>query len=210
MSQTLQTEKPRPQLAEGSARELLDVLVAVRRLAPAPPVRVGTVPPDQPVRRGHHGVDPGAANLRAASTIVETNAEDRLVLDSLSPVEGTAPPCRRTGTPLKGSINGPPFDPICPLFEHDRPDHDLTARTADRAVLIEVGRFLTVIFASGTPPRGHAERCTGHAGDIAPRSSPCAGSNCHEHDLEQRQHGERDPGAWPGDPVHGQDATADG
>ena len=25
--------------------------------------------------------------------------------------------------------------PICPLFEHDRPGHALTARTADRAVL---------------------------------------------------------------------------
>ena len=45
------------------------------------------------------------------------------------------------------SAKCPPFDPICPLFEHDRPDHDLTARTADRAVLIELGRFLAGIHA---------------------------------------------------------------
>ena len=61
------TEKPRPWLAEGSPRE----------------------PLDQPVRRGHHGVEPnGAADLRAASTITEANAEERLVPDSLAPVEG--------------------------------------------------------------------------------------------------------------------------
>ena len=37
------------------------------------------------------------------------------------------------------SVNGPAklplFDPIFPLSKHDRPDHGLTARTADRAVL---------------------------------------------------------------------------
>ena len=39
----------------------------------------------------------------------------------------------------------PLFDPILPLFEHDRPDHALTARTADRAVLVRLGRFLAGI-----------------------------------------------------------------
>ena len=105
MSHTLQTEKPPPQLAERSARELLDVLVAVRR---------------------------GAADLRVASTIAEANAEDRLVSDSLSPVEGTSPSRRRTGTRVKG--------------QHQRSRQmsaiDLTARTADRAVLVELRRFL--------------------------------------------------------------------
>ena len=67
--------EPPPQLAERSARELLDVLVAVRR---------------------------GAADLRVASTIAEANAEDRLVSDRLSPVEGTSPSRRRTGTRVRG------------------------------------------------------------------------------------------------------------
>ena len=48
-----------------------------------------------------------------------------------------------------GSVNGPAklplFDPIFPLFEHDRPDHGLTARTADRAVLVRLRRFLAGI-----------------------------------------------------------------
>ena len=39
----------------------------------------------------------------------------------------------------------PLFDPVVPLFEHDRPDHDLTARTADRAVLVRLRRFLAAI-----------------------------------------------------------------
>ena len=46
----------------------------------------------------------------------------------------------------KGSVNGPaklpPFEPAFPLFEHDRPDHGLTARTADRAVLVNLDDFL--------------------------------------------------------------------
>ena len=37
------------------------------------------------------------------------------------------------------TVNGPAklplFDPFFALFEHDRPDHGLKARTADRAVL---------------------------------------------------------------------------
>ena len=53
------------------------------------------------------------------------------------------------GTPVKGGVNGPAkfplFDPIFPLFEHDRPDHGLTARTADRAVLVRLRRFLAGI-----------------------------------------------------------------
>ena len=71
--------------------------------------------------------------------VSEAIAEERLVPDSLAPVEGTAPSCRRTGTPIpvKGSVK-------CPLFEHDRPDHGLTARTADRAVLIELRRLIAV------------------------------------------------------------------
>ena len=36
----------------------------------------------------------------------------------------------------------PPFEPIFPPFDHDRPDDDLTARTADRAVLYKLRRFL--------------------------------------------------------------------
>ena len=39
----------------------------------------------------------------------------------------------------------PLFDPVFPLFEHDRPDHGLTARTADRAVLVRLRRFLAGI-----------------------------------------------------------------
>ena len=42
-------------------------------------------------------------------------------------------------------VKCPPFDPVFPLFEPDRPDHDLTARSADRAVLIDFRRFLAEI-----------------------------------------------------------------
>ena len=118
------------------------VFVAARRVAPTAPVGVGNVPSDRPVRRGHHGVDRGAADLRAASTIAAARAEDRLLPDSLSPVEGTAPPHTVAPVPCEGqrqrSAKCPLLDRICPLFEHDRPDHALTARTADRAVLIEL------------------------------------------------------------------------
>ena len=69
--------------------------------------------------------------------------EERLVPDGLAPVEGTAPSFRCTRTHVKSSVNGRlnarHFDPICPPFEHDRPDHGLTARTADRAVPVELG-----------------------------------------------------------------------
>ena len=51
----------------------------------------------------------------------------------------------------KGAVNGPAkfplFDPVFPLFRHNRPDHGLTARTADRAVLIGLRRFLAGIHA---------------------------------------------------------------
>ena len=47
---------------------------------------------------------------------------------------------------MSDAVNGPAkfplFDPVFPLFEHDRPDHGLTARTADRAVLVRLRRFL--------------------------------------------------------------------
>ena len=49
-------------------------------------------------------------------------------------------------TGMSDSVNGPArfrlFAPVFPLFEHGRPDHGLTARRADRAVLIELRRFL--------------------------------------------------------------------
>ena len=37
---------------------------------------------------------------------------------------------------VNGPAKLPPFGTVFPLFEHDRPDHGLTARTADRAVLL--------------------------------------------------------------------------
>ena len=56
---------------------------------------------------------------------------------------------RRRLPHMKGSVNGPAklplFDPVFPPLEHGRPDHGVTARTADRAVLIELRRFLAVI-----------------------------------------------------------------
>ena len=52
-------------------------------------------------------------------------------------------------TGISDSVNGPAklplFNPIFPLFEHDRPHHGLTARTADRAVLVRLRRFLAAI-----------------------------------------------------------------
>ena len=59
-----------------------------------------------------------------------------------SPVEGMGsfmPSNRAHG---KGGVNGPAK---LPLFEHDRTDHGLTARTADRAVLVRLRRFLAAI-----------------------------------------------------------------
>ena len=66
------------------------------------------MPPDQPVRRGHHGVDRTGCRPPAASTIAEADAEDRLVPDSLSPVEARLLQAVATGTPVKRSVNGPP------------------------------------------------------------------------------------------------------
>ena len=52
---------------------------------------------------------------------------------------------------MSDSANGPAklplFDPIWPLFEPDRPDHGLTARTADRAAPVRLRRFLAGIRA---------------------------------------------------------------
>ena len=62
----------------------------------------------QPAGLQGHGVDRGAADLRAASTIGEANAEDRLVPDSLSPGEARLLHAVATGTPVKRSVNGPP------------------------------------------------------------------------------------------------------
>ena len=59
MSHTVPTEKPRPWLAEGSTLEALDVLLAIATLRQPLLFELGNVPLDQPVRRGHHGVDRG-------------------------------------------------------------------------------------------------------------------------------------------------------
>jgi len=49
------------------------------------------------------------------------------------------------------SVRFPLFDPVVRLFWHDRPDHRLTARTADRAVPVRLRRFLAEIHVpSGT------------------------------------------------------------
>ena len=67
-----------------------------------------------------------------------TLAEDRFVLSSLADEENgflhvaDLNPCEEQ---RQRSAKFPLFDPTFPLFEHDRPDHGLTARTADRAVL---------------------------------------------------------------------------
>jgi len=54
-------------------------------------------------------------------------------------------------TGMSESANGPSklplFEPLFPLFEPDRPDHGLTARNADRAVLVRLRRFLAGIRA---------------------------------------------------------------
>ena len=103
MSQTVEAETPRAQLAAGSVREPLDVLLAVR-----------------------------------------------FVPDILSPVEGKAPSRRRTRTHAKAASTvrqmpaiGTGFPPI----EHDRPKHGFAARTADRAILVELRRLLAGIHA---------------------------------------------------------------
>ena len=73
MSQALRTEKPRP--SDGTQI-------------------VTNFPPDKrrQLRRVTHGVD------RTGCRPPGGFDEDPLVPDSLSPVEGTAPPCRCTGT----------------------------------------------------------------------------------------------------------------
>ena len=58
-------------------------------------------------------------------------------------------------TGMSDSVNGPAklplFAPIFPLFEPDRPGHGLTARTADRAVPVELRRFLALIHSIRAP-----------------------------------------------------------
>ena len=58
----------------------------------------------------------------------------------------------------KGKVYGPAklplFDPIFLLCEHDRPDHGIMARTADRAVPVTLTGFLAVIRVPfGSPPK---------------------------------------------------------
>ena len=51
-----------------------------------------------------------------------------------------------------GGPGCPPFDAISPLFQSGRTRYGLTARTADRAVPVELGRLLAVIHAICSTP----------------------------------------------------------
>ena len=85
---------------------------------------------------------------RRASTISETSPKT-VSYRVASLVEGTGSFMPSNPYPCEDSVNGPAklplSDPIFPLFEHDRPCHGVTARTADRAVLVRLRRFLAGI-----------------------------------------------------------------
>ena len=88
-----------------------------------------------------------AADLRPARTISATSPKT-ISYRAASPVEGMVSFRPSKSDPREEqrqrSAKLPPFDPIFPLFEHDMPCHGLTARTADRAVLVRLRRFLAV------------------------------------------------------------------
>ena len=99
-----------------------------------------------------------AADPLRPRRIAEADAVDRLGPDNLSAAVARLHNAVARSFPEKGSVNGPPkcqpFDPICPLFERDGSDHGLPARTADRAVLVGLRRFLAGIHAIwGTPDK---------------------------------------------------------
>ena len=125
-------------------RDAWDGIVAVIGPAPALLLEFGDVPPES------------TSTPRSIATLKRTGrrppggfddlgslAEDRLLA---SPMEGTGSFMSPNRAHAMGSVNGPAklplSDPVFPLFEHDRPDHGLTARTADRAVLVRLRRFL--------------------------------------------------------------------
>ena len=78
---------------------------------------------------------------RRASTISETSPKT-VSYRVASLVEGTGSFMPSNPYPCEDSVNGPAK---LPLFEHDRPCHGVTARTADRAVLVRLRRFLAGI-----------------------------------------------------------------
>ena len=64
-------------------------------------------------------------------------------------------PVEKAMAPVRDACQSfPPFNAIFPLFRYAAISHRPTASAADRAVLIEFRRFLTVIRATGTPPSG--------------------------------------------------------
>ncbi len=74
--------------------------------------------------------------------------------------------CCIVGHRVNGPAKFPLFDPVFPLFEHDKPDHGLTARTADRAVLVRLRRFLAGIQALSQREEHGRQRHPGGLGGI--------------------------------------------
>ena len=69
-----------------------------------------------------------------------------------------------------------PFDAVSPPFKHGSIRYGRTASAADRAVLVELRRFLAGIHATATPPCGRCPRSTSRRRSSTPsRSRPCGG-----------------------------------
>ena len=91
----------------------------------------------------------------------------------------------------------PPFDAVSPPFKHGSIRYGRTASAADRAVLIELRRFLAVIQATATPPCGRCPRSTSRRSSSTPRrSGPCGGRSKPWSGRSRSSAGKRR--TWPG------------
>jgi len=103
------------------------------------PARKAAPAPSRPTALTERAADLRAASMKTPSYPTASRRWRARLLHAvaLAPCEG------QRQLPAKC----PPFEPIFPPFDHDRPDDDLTARTADRAVLYKLRRFLAGIHA---------------------------------------------------------------
>ena len=91
----------------------------------------------------------------------------------------------------------PPFDAVSPPFKHGSIRYGRTASAADRAVLVELRRFLAVIHATATPPCGRCPRSTSRRSSSTPRRSrPCSGRSKPWSGRSRSSAGKRH--TWPG------------
>ena len=112
---------------------------------------LGGAPPDQPICSGDRRREPTRATDRRAALTISEASPKTVSYRAASSVESTNSSLPSNRAQVNGGVNGPvkcsPFDPVLPPFQHDGTGSPSMARSADRAVLIELRRFLAGIHA---------------------------------------------------------------